>query len=111
MAEDSERIFGQPGGATPDISGAGEDRRWQVSPWRLIPPLLVLLTVLFIVLTNLNQLQANHWAYPALLAIAGLISGIMVIRARPRRGVQSSEPQARKSVHATGHEWSTKDFH
>lgn len=100
----------QPDGATPDISGDGDAKHWLVAPARLIPPLLVLLTVLFIVLTNLDQLLANHWAYPLLLAIAGLISLIMVIRARPRRGTRSSDGEPRKAVHAEGHEWSTRDF-
>ena len=70
-----------PGISTPAIT---EDR-WVVRWWRLIPPLLVLLTVAYIWLTNSSQLLANHWAYPALLIFVGILALLMVIGARPRK--------------------------
>lgn len=51
----------------------------------MIPPLLVLVTVLVIWFTRSDQLQVNHWAYPVTLAVFGLFSLLMVIAARPRR--------------------------
>lgn len=59
-------------------------RRLSVHPWRLVPPLLVLLTVAAIWLTRSEQLLTNHWAYPAMITIAGLIALYMVVGARPR---------------------------
>jgi len=61
------------------------DRVWVVHPWRLIPPLLVLVTVAVIWATRLDQLVNNHWAYPATLLLCGLVALILVLRARPRK--------------------------
>ena len=60
-------------------------RRWVVHPWRLLPPLLVLVTVCWIWATRYEQLLANHWAYPALLTVVGLFCLYLVVMARPRR--------------------------
>lgn len=70
------------GGHSPEHAQA---TRWSVHPWRLIPPVLVLLTVLAIWLTRSSQLLANHWAYPLTITGAGLFSLYLVVDARPRR--------------------------
>lgn len=70
-----------PGISTPSVT----ETKWVVRWWRLIPPLLVLLTVCYIWLTNFGQLMANHWAYPALLVFVGFLALLMVIGARPRK--------------------------
>ena len=54
-------------------------------PWRLIPPLLILLIVLAIWLTRWELLRTNHWAYPLTITIVGVIALYFVIEARPRR--------------------------
>ena len=67
-------------------------RRWVWHPWRLLPPLLVLLTVLAITATRFDVLRSNHWAYPATLAVVGVFAAILVIRARPRPAGASAAP-------------------
>jgi hypothetical protein len=59
--------------------------RWVIHPWRLIPPLLVLGTVLVIWATRSEQLLVNHWAYPATLVVVGFFALLIAIGARPRR--------------------------
>ncbi len=62
--------------------------RWTVHPWRLVPPLLVLGTVLTIWATRYDQLMANHWAYPLTLVVFGLFALLISLAARPRRRPQ-----------------------
>ena len=60
------------------------DRVWVVHPWRLIPPLLVLGTVAAVWVTRFDQLVHNHWAYPAVLLLCGLVALVLTVRALPR---------------------------
>jgi len=59
--------------------------RWSVHPWRLVPPLVVLIAVGYIGATTGDMLRTNHWAYPLTLIVAGLVSLWLLVRARPRR--------------------------
>jgi hypothetical protein len=59
--------------------------RWVFHPWRMIPPLLVLGTVIVIWITRSEQLLVNHWAYPLTLAVVGFFALLIAIGARPRR--------------------------
>lgn len=61
------------------------EQKWVVRWWRLLPPLLVLLTIGYIWLANSDQLLANNWAFPALMGFIGFLCLLMVIGARPRR--------------------------
>lgn len=85
----SESVGGQtsdPVGPTSSAAAARAPRSyWSVHPWRLIPPLIVLVTVLVVWATRFDQLITNHWAYPLALIVAGIVSGYLVIGARPRR--------------------------
>ena len=55
-------------------------RRWH--PWRLVPAVLVLATVLLILLTRFGVLLANHIAYPVTLAVVGAAALLVVLRSR-----------------------------
>lgn len=57
-------------------------------PWRLIPPLLVLGTVVAIWMTRYDPLLVNHWAYPVTLVVVGVFALLFIISARPRRRPQ-----------------------
>ena len=59
--------------------------RWEFPVWRLIGPLIVLGTIAYIALGNWDQLMANNWAFPALLAAVGVIALLFLLAAHPRR--------------------------
>jgi hypothetical protein len=65
--------------------GAGPRPAWDLRVFRWLPPLLVLLTVLWIVVQVPGPLLANHWAYPATLFGSAVVAAALVIRGRPRR--------------------------
>jgi len=60
-------------------------KRWSVHPWRLAPPLIVLITVAVIWATRYSTMLANHWAYPLTVTVIGAFALLMVVRALPRR--------------------------
>lgn len=64
--------------------GRKSEPRWVWHPWRLLPRLLVLVVVSLIWATRADVLLANHWAYPLLLTIVGLIALVLVVRELPR---------------------------
>lgn len=66
--------------------GSGRDSaaKWSWNPWRLLPPVLLLLVVALIWATRADVMLANHWAYPLLVSVVGLISLGLVVSARPR---------------------------
>lgn len=91
MESDPEPVQGRTG----TTAGAGKQVEWTWAIWRFIPPFIVLATVVYIVISLWDQLQANHWAYPALLAFVGLLSLLMVLGALPRRHVDRTDREPR----------------
>lgn len=69
-------------------------RHWQVQPWRILPPALVLATVALIWVTRFEQLLANQWAYPVTLLVVGSVAALLLWRARPRRASISAGTSA-----------------
>lgn len=58
---------------------------WRVDILRMLPSLVVLAVLLAIWQRSGDAIAANHWAYPAVLAISGALALISLVRARPRR--------------------------